>query len=178
MRMDPMLISCGIALALGLVACRETAEPAATDDVVATRPATESRDPPPAARLAAMHLTVVRSDDAGAYVADSAGSALYALEGDVAGEGCVETCPETWPPVLIEQAQPTVAAGLQPNLVSVVERPDGTRQVTYGNRPLYRYAGDAGAGRTAGHGVSDRWGRWHLVGVGGEPLGKAPAKPT
>lgn len=106
----------------------------------------------------------------GPHLTDAAGTALYALDADTAGEGCVGVCLEAWPPMLISEAQPSVAAGLQPNLVSSVQRPDGTNQVTYANKPLYRYAGDTGAGRTTGHGVDDRWGRWHLVGPGGETV--------
>lgn len=44
-----------------------------------------------AAASAAGELTLVQACP-GPRLADAAGSALYALEADVAGEGCVHTC--------------------------------------------------------------------------------------
>ena len=170
----PLSITCSVLLSMALAGCQDgaerTAEPTTVDgpgSPVATQATT------PAAVDAAGQLTLVRGDP-GPHLADGAGSALYSLDGDIAGQGCIDVCLETWPPMLVAEAQPSAAAGLQPNLVSSVQRPDGTRQVTYGNKPLYRYAGDTGLGRTTGHGVKDRWGQWHLVGPGGETL-PAPA---
>jgi predicted lipoprotein with Yx(FWY)xxD motif len=48
-------------------------------------------------------------------------------------------------------------------MVSMVSRSDGSRQVTYNGHPLYRYAGDGGAGKTNGHGTKDAYGTWYLV---------------
>lgn len=167
----PLLITCGVLLSLSLSGCQDGAEQTTAGPATADRPGSTvaTQATTPAAMDAAVQLTLVRGGP-GPHLADGAGSALYSLEGDTAGQGCVDVCLEAWPPVLVSEAQPTAAAGLQPNLVSTVQRPDGTRQVTYGNMPLYRYAGDTGLGRTTGHGVKDRWGQWHLVGPDGETL--------
>ena len=162
----PLLVACGVLLSLSLAGCQDGAEQTTVErpgSTVATQATT------PAAADAAGQLTLVRSGP-GPHLADGAGSALYSLEGDIAGQGCADVCLEVWPPMLVSTAQPTAAAGLQPNLVSSVQRPDGTRQVTYGNKPLYRYAADTGLGRTTGHGVKDQWGQWHLVRPDGETL--------
>jgi predicted lipoprotein with Yx(FWY)xxD motif len=114
-------------------------------------------------------LVVATAGAASPYVADRAGVALYALEGDTDGSGCTGECTQTWPPVLVEGATPSDSAGLQAGMVGVVQRSDGSQQVAYNGHPLYRYGGDAGAG-TAGHGVSDKWGHWSLIGPDGAPL--------
>jgi predicted lipoprotein with Yx(FWY)xxD motif len=114
-------------------------------------------------------LVVATAGATSPYVADRSGAALYALEGDTDGNGCTEECTRTWPPVLVQGATPSDSAGLQAGMVGVVQRPDGSQQVAYNGHPLYRYGGDAGAG-TAGHGVSDKWGHWSLVGPDGAPL--------
>lgn len=167
----PLLTTCGVLLSLSLAGCQGGAERTPGEQASVPRPdATAAEEATtPAAADAAGQLTLVAGGP-GPHLADGAGSALYALEGDTAGQGCVDVCLEAWPPVLVAEAQPTAAAGLQPNLVSSVQRPDGTRQVTYGNKPLYRYAGDKGLGRTSGHGTMDQWGQWHLVGPDGGTL--------
>ncbi|HEU4992268.1 MAG TPA: hypothetical protein VFT52_07240 [Luteimonas sp.] len=114
-------------------------------------------------------LVVATGGAASPYVADRSGAALYALEGDADGSGCTGECTRTWPPVLVEGAMPSDTPGLQAGMVGVVQRADGGTQVAYNGHPLYRYGGDAGAG-TAGHGVSDKWGHWSLVGPGGAML--------
>jgi predicted lipoprotein with Yx(FWY)xxD motif len=99
----------------------------------------------------------------GAHLVDSGGIALYVLEGDRMGEKCVGECLNAWPPVLAGAVQPTAEAGLQGAMVATIARPDGSRQVTYNRQPLYRYAGDGGAGSTNGHALKDEHGTWYLV---------------
>lgn len=106
----------------------------------------------------------------GTYVVDSAGSALYMLEGNRDGAKCTGACLEAWPPLLMGDAQPTGGPGLEASMVASIKRPDGAMQITYNNHPLHRYAADTGRGRTAGHGVRDQWGTWYLLGPGGEML--------
>lgn len=169
----PLLIICSALLSSSLAGCQDDAEQTTIDRPGSTA-ATQATTP--AATDAASELTLARAGP-GPHLTDGAGSALYALQGDIAGEGCVDVCLEAWPPMLVADARPSAAPGLQPNLVATVQRPDGTHQVTYGNKPLYRYAGDTGVGRTTGHGVKDRWGQWHLVGPDGGmlPAGAASA---
>lgn len=111
----------------------------------------------------------------GAYVTDSAGVALYHLEGDRDGSKCTGDCLGAWPPVLVGASQPNGATGLQGAMISSVARPDGSRQVTYNGHPLYRYAADGGSATTNGHGVKDKYGAWHLVSPQGTPVASGQA---
>lgn len=106
----------------------------------------------------------------GPYLANSAGSALYYLEGDIDGSGCVEACTEAWPPALVGEVAPSAGAQVDASLLGTVSRADGSTQVTYNGNPLYRYAGDIGAGRTNGMDVRDKYGQWRLVGPQGKPV--------
>lgn len=117
------------------------------------------------------------------YLTNRAGTALYFVQGDTDGSACLELCTDVWPPFLVggTAARPTAAAGLAGDL-GTIDRPDGSKQVTYNKHPLYRYAADVGVGRTGGHGVSDKWGQWHLISPQGEAVqgkvgeeAKAPA---
>lgn len=114
-------------------------------------------------------LVLVPDGPHGPYLTNAAGNALYYVEGDNDGRKCVGPCAQTWPPVTVETQQPTGAAGLQGAAISVITRPDGTRQVTFEGHPLYRYAADAGIGQINGDGVKDKFGSWHVVmpGAGG-----------
>ena len=63
----------------------------------------------------------------------------YAFSGDSPWRSrCVGACTLTWVPVLTSD-RPTVLAGLSAHDVGVIERPDGSHQVTYGGHPLYFY---------------------------------------
>lgn len=78
----------------------------------------------------------VESERQAQLLADGAGVPLYVSDGDQAGKiTCVGVCTELWSPV----AAPAVA--VVKGDWSTVERPDGIRQWTYRNRPLYRFAG-------------------------------------
>lgn len=147
------------------------ASPAAAAPASAASGAGTGADAPGGGAAQGVTLAVSAQGPEGAYITDSAGVALYRLEGDRDGSGCTGDCLIAWPPVLMGATQPSGAAGLQGALISSVARPDGSRQVTFGGQPLYRYAADGGVGGTNGHGVKDRYGTWRLV----SPQGAAAA---
>lgn len=104
------------------------------------------------------------------YLTDRAGNALYYLEGDKDGSQCTGPCLEAWPPLLASPDAPQAGAGVRATHLGTVPRDNGALQVSYNGHPLHRYAADTGAGRTAGHGVEDQWGRWVLVSPEGEAV--------
>ena len=153
-----------------LAAC----QPDETDRV---EPSTRTERPAPATAAAADGTASVStqgpatlrlSRGSPSYLVDGSGASMYFVEGNTDGSQCDATCEHAWPPVMSASAQ--AETGVQPSLMGRLERADGQTQLTYGGHPLYRYAGDAGAGRTSGHGVQDRWGTWHLVSPSGDAL--------
>lgn len=55
---------------------------------------------------------------------------------------CRGLCAVYWPPVLTE-GWPEAAPGIDQQALGIIERSDGTQQVTYHGRPLYLFNGDA-----------------------------------
>jgi len=115
-------------------------------------------------------LVVATEGGPAPYLANSAGSALYALQGDNDGSKCDQECTRVWPPMTVAESLPSNTPGLEAGKIGTIQRADGSLQVTYDGHPLYNYAADGGAGRTAGHGVSDKWGQWFLVSPQGTPV--------
>jgi len=128
---------------------------------------------PPQAGASAPAITV--SQGSPSYLVDASGASLYFLQGNRDGTRCDAVCEGAWPPVTSAQARASAGPGVEAARLGVRARPDGGSQVTYAQQPLYRYAGDAGAGRTSGHRVQDKWGRWSLLAPSGEALAAAPA---
>ena len=107
-------------------------------------------------------LGVAESDEFGEYITDSEGNSLYLFTNDTRGAGestCNGECAETWPALTIDPDEETleVGDGLDADLVSGLEREDGTVQVSYNGWPLYRFSGDEAAGDTNGQGVGGTW---------------------
>ncbi|MEQ0557513.1 SCO0930 family lipoprotein [Amycolatopsis sp. NEAU-NG30] len=97
-------------------------------------------------------------DGLGPVLADAEGHTLYRYAKDGAGTAqvsCTGPCAETWPPLLSDV--PPLTAGVDAQLVGLVTRPDGRKQVTVGGRPVYRYAKDTGPGIALGRDVSADW---------------------
>ena len=111
-------------------------------------------------------------------VMTSGGFTLYRNTKDKAvppTSSCLGTCTSTWPPIDAE-AQPTLD-GVDATLIGTAVRPDGTKQLTVGGWPVYRYIKDMLPGTVNGQGVD---GVWQAVGADGKPLtsgAKAPAAP-
>jgi len=111
-------------------------------------------------------------------VMTSGGFTLYRNTKDKAvppTSSCLGTCTSTWPPIDAE-AQPTLD-GVDASLIGTAVRPDGTKQLTVGGWPVYRYIKDMLPGTVNGQGID---GVWQAVGADGKPLttrAKAPAQP-
>ncbi|MPY64001.1 SCO0930 family lipoprotein [Streptomyces spongiae] len=107
---------------------------------------------------AAGQLAVWNSKKNGKVLTDSAGFTLYRFDKDTAEPPkttCEGDCATTWPPVPASGA--TAAGDIDKSLLGEVTRPDGTKQLTIGGWPMYRYAKDAKAGDIKGEGVGGSW---------------------
>ncbi|WIX97636.1 SCO0930 family lipoprotein [Amycolatopsis mongoliensis] len=119
-------------------------------------------------------------DGLGAVLTDAEGHTLYRYAKDIAKPSkatCVGTCAETWPPLISDS--PALFSGVEAQLVSLVTRPDGRKQVTVGGWPLYRYAKDTGSGVALGQNVSADWAAITPTGEKAEASAASrPAAPT
>ena len=94
------------------------------------------------------------------------GMTLYHLSVERRGHFICTTsaCLEEWHPLVVARGvQPTGAKSL-----TVVQRPDGRRQVAYRGGPLYAFDEDHKPGDVNGDGFRDV-GVWHVVTVAGKP---------
>lgn len=123
-------------------------------------------------------VATARSAEHGPHLTDGDGRALYLFEGDRRGGGgraaassCEDDCLASWPP-LTSRGAAEAAGGARPELLGVVVRDTGLRQVTYAGWPLHYFHGDAAPGETNGHGLEAFGAGWHLVdpegGIAGE----------
>jgi predicted lipoprotein with Yx(FWY)xxD motif len=126
----------------------------------------------PASRTgAAGRLAVARNAELGEVLTDSAGLTLYRFDDDTAEppeSSCDGDCAKAWPPVPAGDA--TAGAGIDRALLGEVTRADGTRQLTIGGWPAYRYAKDTSAGEVRGQGVG---GKWYALAPDGKKAGLA-----
>jgi predicted lipoprotein with Yx(FWY)xxD motif len=94
----------------------------------------------------------------GTILVDAQGFTLYHFDKDSGTTvACVSSCAQTWPPLMAPSGG-AVGAGVTG--LGTVARPDGTEQVTYNGKTLYRYSRDTAPGQTNGNGIA---GLWHVV---------------
>lgn len=87
---------------------------------------------------------------------DTAGMTVYTFDQDAPGSGksaCNGPCAGLWPPV-VAPADHFAAP------YSVVTRDDGTKQLAYKGKPVYRYAADQKPGDRTGDNAKNVW---HIV---------------
>ncbi len=94
-----------------------------------------------------------RATDAGTYLADTKGMALYTYAQDNAPgkSACVKECPNVWPPLA---AGPDAAPR---DGWTVITRDDGTKQWAWKGKPLYGYVRDKYPGLALGDRVANAW---------------------
>jgi predicted lipoprotein with Yx(FWY)xxD motif len=101
---------------------------------------------------------------------DTSGMALYSPAGESATNiRCTGACTSIWMPLRPGHAKLTGA--------TTITRPDGTKQLVVGGKPLYTFAQDT-AGEISGNGAKDAFSgkqfTWHAVQSGGT-VSSAPA---
>ncbi|WP_431046412.1 SCO0930 family lipoprotein [Streptomyces sp. P1-3] len=123
----------------------------------------------------AKKLAVRDVPELGPVVTDSKGWTLYRFDKDTAkppASNCDGDCAAAWPPV--PAADATASSGIDPELLGEVTRADGSKQLTLGGWPVYRYAKDTAPGDTKGHGVG---GTWNALAPDGKKAGQTADKP-
>jgi len=103
-------------------------------------------------------LNVSTNGELGKIVTDNLGLTLYRFDQDTAeppASNCEGDCAKTWPPVPADDA--SAGEGIEKSLLGEVTRSDGTKQLTVGGWPAYRYVKDVNAGDVKGQGVGGKW---------------------
>ena len=140
----------GVVLVLVFGACAQDEEPTVAEPTASPAAATASPG-------AAAAVRTESNPTHGTILVDAQGRSLYTFDRDTGGKSaCTDDCASIWPPVISTGAQGGVEG------LGTVKRPDGTDQLTYKDKPLYRYSGDAKAGDVKGDGVG---GVWHVAKV-------------
>jgi predicted lipoprotein with Yx(FWY)xxD motif len=98
----------------------------------------------------------------GTVLVDTLGRTLYFTDSETAGAiRCTADCVTLWVPATAPSDK-SQGAG-----VGVVQRPDGTNQLTYQDKPLYTFTLDSKDKPAAGHNARDSFGgvdfTWHAV---------------
>lgn len=106
-------------------------------------------------------LVVSKVANLGDVVTDQNGKTLYRFDKDKAKpspvSNCKEDCAVAWPPVTVADLGELRLSNVNKSLVGVLEREDGTKQVTLGGWALYRYRDDKKPGDAKGQGMNGTW---------------------
>lgn len=118
--------------------------------------------PSPVGEVAAAQpaLTAQEVGDLGTVVVDQDGFTLYRFDEDSAEPPeatCVDACAETWPPFVVDRTAKLQVSGVEDAAVGLVERPDGSTQLTIDGWAVYRFSGDTEPGATEGQGMDGAW---------------------
>lgn len=155
-----LLVACGGGTTATSDQDTAAAEPAASSEA---EPAASSEAEPaagygeePAAEAGAATVATATSD-AGEILVDGDGRSLYRFLNDTQGAStCTADCEANWP-FLGSEGDPQAGEGADASALGTLAREDGATQVTYGDWPLYYFAGDTEPGDTNGQGVGDVW---------------------
>jgi predicted lipoprotein with Yx(FWY)xxD motif len=99
------------------------------------------------------------------------GKTVYTLK--PSATSCGTKCLKVWPAVVLPKGVTKAKAGTGVNAAKLgtVKLSNGTLQVTYGGKKLYKFVGDTAAGQVHGN-VTDMWGKWTAV-VTAKPTGSS-----
>ncbi|MGW3459251.1 COG4315 family predicted lipoprotein [Streptomyces olivaceoviridis] len=93
----------------------------------------------------------------GRILTDESGRTLYGFTRDKdRTSACGQDCVAVWP-ALTSSAAVTAGDGVRKSLLRSTDRAVEVSQVTYGDWPLYYYAGDVVPGDVNGQGLDGEW---------------------
>lgn len=97
----------------------------------------------------------IGSTDAGDALIDPEGFTLYVFSNDTEGTSdCNDRCARTWQPVPGDAA---IDIGVRNDQFDTITREDGSEQLTFNDKPLYRFVDDINPGDARGEGSGDVW---------------------
>jgi predicted lipoprotein with Yx(FWY)xxD motif len=174
LRVRPGLIGLLIVFSLIVAACSSPATAGTYPATTAPSPATTEAPPEALPATGGGTVQVANNPEFGQILVNTDGMTLYTNTVDTPEDlRCTNiACTNFWPPYTVD-AEPTASEGISGSL-GTVTRPDGSKQVTYNQQPLYTFYLDRQPGDTKGDGFVDLGGTWHVVTVGspsGTPSG-------
>jgi predicted lipoprotein with Yx(FWY)xxD motif len=124
-------------------------------------------------------IGVADNSSLGRILVDSQGRTLYLFKADITKRStCFGACAAAWPPLRVI-GNPTAGGGANTSLVATTPRPDGVREATYNDHPLYLYQGDTRPGQVNGQGVTAFGAEWLAVSpTGGAVSSQVSATPS
>jgi predicted lipoprotein with Yx(FWY)xxD motif len=123
-----------------------------------------------------MTVSVKQVNGLGNVLVDTSGKVLYSPDQEADGKvRCDGSCTSFWTP-LAPGAGATNPMSNVANL-GVIQRPDGSRQVTENGRPLYTFTLDS-PGSTKGDNFSDDFGGQHFTWHAVRSMGTTAAPPV
>jgi predicted lipoprotein with Yx(FWY)xxD motif len=162
------------------LAAPETADTGGDDDpakVEGMSPEeSEQQLEPTPAPIDQAHVEASDQETFGRYLTNQDGKSLYIFTQDEQGSDystCEESCAIAWPPYTTEE-EPAAAEHVDAERLGVIERDDGTLQVTFDGWPLYFFARDVYPGDALGQGLDHLGGHWYLISPDGETIEDAP----
>jgi predicted lipoprotein with Yx(FWY)xxD motif len=155
-------------------ASNATPPPATATPVVA--PTSSPTATPAAASTGETVVGVANSPTYGDILTDKNGMTLYIFKNDQPGQStCTDACASIWPPLTVPQNTTPQASDSVTGKLGVIQRADGSYQVTINDMPLYLYASDKNPGDTNGQGIK---GVWYVVDAAGNPVESPQPTPT
>jgi predicted lipoprotein with Yx(FWY)xxD motif len=116
-------------------------------------------------------VSVADVQGVGAVLVDSQGDALYSPDQESGGKVlCTDACTSIWVPLTVSGGDRPAGSSDVSSKLGVVQRPDGSDQVTYDGKPLYTFVEDPGPRTVTGNGFEDSFGgtsfTWHVAAPG------------
>ncbi|WP_329031963.1 hypothetical protein OIE71_03200 [Streptomyces sp. NBC_01725] len=134
----------------------------------------EEADVLPAASSSAAPAVDVKNGKFGKMLVDEKGMTLYEFDKDTKNKSmCNGSCAAAWPPFTVK-SKPAAGKGLKADLLSTTKRDDGSEQVTYNGRPLYRFEADKKAGDVNGQDVNAFGAKWFIMNPEGKKVTTQP----
>jgi predicted lipoprotein with Yx(FWY)xxD motif len=184
----PVWIGLMISFSLLLAACGPSVATVTAPGVKPAYSAANTQAAPPAppatSTQAAIPVTgstavqVLDNPEFGQVLATSDGLTLYTNTVDSPENlRCINiACTGFWPPYTVD-AEPAAGAEIPGSLGNVI-RPDGSKQLTFNQQPLYTFYLDKQQGDAKGNGFTDFGGTWHVVTLGSAPAGNSTEPPN